>query len=82
MIREDADRQRIADMLIGEVSAAETAAVPYTVVGRLKTHGFREDKIRAVMWSLIDMRKLTMTPEWLLTLPKSDAPVIAANGHQ
>jgi len=69
MIRELSEREVIEKSLLHEVTAASSGAQPNAVVQLLKGQGFREDRIRAVMWSLIDMRKLTMTPDWLLTLP-------------
>lgn len=77
---EDAERENIAASLVNEVSSAGSTAEPGEVVGRLKSQGFKEDMVRAVMWSLIDRRKLSMTQDWLLSLPVSDPPSVMANG--
>lgn len=85
MIREQverSERQDIESRLIDRVAEAAPGVQPAEVVRLLKDQGFREDRIRAVMWSLIDMRKLTMTPDWLLALPVKNVVSGTAIGHQ
>jgi hypothetical protein len=60
-------RRSIEDRIVHIVTAANAPFAPKELVSELRGEGFKEDRIRSVLWSLIDRNRIRVTREWKLT---------------
>jgi hypothetical protein len=62
---------RKAAVLALEELRSESKVTPKQFVTALTNRGVREDTARVTMWDLIDQRRVTLSPDRILTLTKT-----------
>jgi hypothetical protein len=61
-------RDEFEAKLIEEVQRGNTI-VPRKLVAQMKSSEFPEDRVRAVIWALIDQNRLRVNDDWALEIP-------------
>jgi hypothetical protein len=77
LVNTNGDIQEIAKRILNILSSGNQRLEPKDLIPELTPHGFSEDRIRAVVWALIDRDELILRNDWTLAKSSSDAASVA-----